>query len=162
MPKIYLGVGSNIDPQRNVHQAIVEMQKRFGTLRTSPIYCSPAYGFQGDDFHNLVVETSCTMDVPQLLSQLKAIEHMHRRQRGGKTFASRRLDIDLLLYGELVDPTLDIPRQDIRDYPFVLKPLADLAPNLIHPGLKLSIAALWKAWEGDKTQLQEVQPEMQL
>lgn len=126
------------------------MRARFGELRLSPVYESEAQGFDGDPFYNLVLSLRCRETPPQLVAVTKQIEAAHGRQPGAVKFAPRTLDLDLLLHGDRVveSPDLRLPHPDILRYAFVLRPLAELAPGLLHPALGQTMTALWQTFDG--------------
>jgi 2-amino-4-hydroxy-6-hydroxymethyldihydropteridine diphosphokinase len=158
MARIYLGLGSNIDARDNLRMGIRELENRYGELSVSPIYQSRAVGFEGPDFLNLVV--GCVTDCsPEDVHE--AIEAIHRqagRKRGEEKFASRPLDIDLLLYDDLViaEPPLRLPRSDVLEYSFVLRPLAELAPDLVHPVTGKTMAEHWQDYDAEAMPLTPV------
>ena len=145
MPRVYVSVGSNLDPGRNVASALEALRARFGPLAVSTVYRCPAEGFEGPDFHNLAVAFESGEPPRRIAGALRAIEDAHGRRRDGPRFASRTLDLDLLLYGEAVidEPGLRLPREEILRYAFVLRPLAELAPELRHPTAGRTLAELW-------------------
>ena len=145
MTVVFLGLGSNIEPEVNLRLAIAELRRRFGEVETSPVYSSAAHGFDGPEFLNLVAKIQTVVAPAALHSELEEIHAMAGRQRGCDKYFSRRLDIDLLLYGqECIDkPPLRVPRKDILEYSFVLKPLADIAPDYRHPGTGKTMAQHW-------------------
>lgn len=149
MPRVYVGIGSNIQPEANVRAGIGGLRAHFGSLRVSPVYRTAAVGFVADDFYNLVAAFDTELDVHAVVAVLREIEQRRGRARGGARFSSRTLDIDLLLYGEAVveHPELCLPRPEITRYAFVLRPLADLAPSLRHPLLGVSVAELWAGFD---------------
>lgn len=144
MPEAVVGIGSNIDPQRHVATALTELEQRFGRLRRSSVYRSPAYGFRGDDFLNLVVIFETDADADGVEDVLSSIESFGGRKRDGPRFAPRTLDLDLLLYGWRVDARRRLPRADVNRYPFVLAPLAEIAPALRHPLTGVTMADAWR------------------
>ena len=151
MAKIYLGLGSNVEPQKYLRQGIRELGRRFGVLELSNVYRSKALGFDGADFLNLVVGLDSEL-TPQEMHH--AIEEMHRqadRQRGESRYSPRTLDIDLLLYDNLVldEAGLRVPRADILKYSFVLRPLAEIAPALRHPQTGRLITEHWADFDKD-------------
>lgn len=138
--KIYVGIGSNLRPEENLRLAIDELATRYGKIETSPVYRNPAIGFVGDDFLNMVAGFDSEQSPAQLTQAFEHIHGLAGRVRGSERMVSRTLDIDLLLCGDLVQDEPPLPREDILDYLFVLKPLADLAPQLLHPVTGLSMA----------------------
>lgn len=146
MARVYVSVGSNIERERRVQAALDRLQEQFGELEISPIYETAAVGFEGDDFFNLVVGFEAS-DPPEAINEtLKRIEQDEGRERGAKKFSARTLDLDLLLYGDQIFdlPGLQIPRDEIEKYSFVLEPLADLVPDYPYPGREgVTIKQLW-------------------
>jgi 2-amino-4-hydroxy-6-hydroxymethyldihydropteridine diphosphokinase len=142
-------MGSNQQPQKHVIMALDALNTFFSPLELSPVYESVAVGLEGDNFFNLVVGFDTELPLTELHERLDQIEQDCGRKRGGERFTSRTMDLDLLLYGDLVrhDDQWDIPRGEIKRYAFVLKPLADLAPDLLHPELGVSFSRLWE--QGD-------------
>jgi 2-amino-4-hydroxy-6-hydroxymethyldihydropteridine diphosphokinase len=155
MPRVYLGLGSNIDRQRNISSALAELREVFGDLTVSTVYQCPAVGFDGDDFYNLAVGLDTDLDVHEVSHQLHAIEDRHGRQRDRSHFSDRTLDIDLLLYGDLVvqEKGLALPRPEIERSVFVLKPLAEIAPEVRHPVTDTTIAELWSTFPNQGEEL---------
>lgn len=149
MTPLYLGLGSNIDPPANLELAIRELRRRFGDIELSPVYSGPAIGFEGDDFLNLVVGLQTELPPAAILDEIDDIHRLARRERGGDKLQPRTLDIDLLLYGDRVDdePGLELPRSDVLEYAFVLRPLADLAPDLRHPVTGRTLRDHWRDFD---------------
>lgn len=149
MGAVFLGLGSNMDAERNLRLAVVELRSLFGKLTLSPVYRSAALGFDGDDFLNMVVGLQTEMSPHDVLDCIEKIHALAGRVRGPDRYTSRPLDIDLLLHGDLVDPRppLRLPRPDVLEHSFVLRPLAEIAPDLIHPGTSLSIGEHWKKFD---------------
>lgn len=148
MPDVFIGAGSNIDPERNLSHALHQLEEHFGSLTVSSVYRSPAYGFEGDDFLNLVVRVTTSFPAAHVDAALSAIEYAGGRTRAASRFAPRTLDLDLLIYGGCVDPAQRLPRDDVAAYPFVLGPLAEIAPELIHPVGSYTIRSAWNAVRG--------------
>ena len=160
MPSIaYLGLGSNIDARSNIASGIAALLEAFSDMRLSPIYQSPSFGFSGADFINLVARVQTDMGPLELKGFLHDLEDRHQRRRDVARFSDRTLDIDILLYDDLVlfSPALEIPRDEILTAPHVLKPLADLAPDLRHPLTCHTFAELWSAFDTTKAKLREIE-----
>ncbi len=149
MTQIYVSVGSNHQARHYVPMALDAIKSEFQPVVMSPIYESVAVGFDGENFLNLVVGFDTGLSLSELAAKLDQIENSCGRKRGAERFTSRTMDLDLLIYGDLLchDDDYDIPREEILRYAFVLKPLSQLAPNFIHPDLGLSFSRLWR--EGD-------------
>jgi 2-amino-4-hydroxy-6-hydroxymethyldihydropteridine diphosphokinase len=141
----WLGLGSNVDAKRHIHSGVQALRRDFDGFRASPVYRSPSVGFDGDDFINLVVRIQTSLSPLKLKQYLNDLEDGHGRRRNVPKFSDRTLDVDILLYDDLVmmTPKLELPRPEIFHFPHVLKPLADLAPGLICPGRKESFSELW-------------------
>lgn len=158
MPRVYLSLGSNIDREHNIPAAVRDLRAEFGEVEISPVYESPAVGFAGDAFYNLVVGFDTELGVDELSRALDAIEDAHGRVRGVAKFSSRTLDIDLLLYGEAVlhAQGLNLPRDEIERYAFVLRPLAEIAGDLHHPVSGERYADLWARFDAKDQPLNRV------
>ena len=158
MTRVYLSLGSNIDRQHNLRSGLAALGRAFGELSLSPVYESAAVGFDGAPFFNLVAAIDTAMSVAELSATLRRIEADHGRVRGEKKYASRTLDIDILTYGDTVGVVdgVQLPRDEILKYAFVLQPLADLAPQERHPQLRKSYADLLTASDFSAQPLSQV------
>lgn len=159
MPEVFVGAGSNVEPRRHLGAGLRGLAEQFGLLRLSPVYRNSPVGFTGEDFLNLVIAFDTEDPLEDVAAALAAIETANGRVRGEAKFAPRTLDLDLLLYGELVLEAggIQVPRDEITKYPFVLKPLADLAGERLHPVLGRSYAELWKQFDGERHPLVRVE-----
>lgn len=149
MARAFVSIGSNIDRERNIAAALASLQQQFGELQQSTTYETEAVGFEGDPFYNLVVGFDTTLPAREVARLLHDIEDRHGRQRQGGKFSARTLDLDLLLYDDLVldDQNLKLPRPEILEYAFVLRPLAEIAGQRRHPLNGFSFAELWDAFD---------------
>ena len=146
MATAYLSLGSNQDAERHLPQAVAELRARFGDVRVSATYRTPAVGFQGPDFLNNAAAIETDMDPVALDAWLHALEDAHGRRRDQPRFSSRPLDIDVVFYDALMfsgPGNLQIPRPELR-HAFVLKPLADIAPEFRDPLSGRTLAQLWQ------------------
>jgi 2-amino-4-hydroxy-6-hydroxymethyldihydropteridine diphosphokinase len=132
MPEVFVGAGSNADPGRRLRGAVQELTRRFGAVRCSNVYRSAAIGGgSAADYSNLVVQLTTDVAVDALRDELRAIEQLAGRSRAEPTVCE--LDLDLLVYGQCVDAPRWLPRPGLYTLPFVVGPLAELAPELAHP-----------------------------
>ena len=143
----WLGLGSNVNAENHIRAGIKELEKKFENVSLSPVYTSTAVGFDGNDFINLVARVETEMHPLELREYLRDLEDRYGRKRNVPKFSDRVLDIDILLYDDLVlrSPVLETPRGEIMKFAHVLKPLADLEPNLIHPTELRSMAEIWES-----------------
>jgi len=119
------------------------------------VYESEAVGFDGDNFLNMVVGLDTDEEVHTVVQTLREIEDRHGRIRSGPRFSARTLDLDLLLYDDLVvkEDALDLPRGEITQNAFVLWPLAEIAPEIMHPVEQQPMAALWQDFNKESQKL---------
>ena len=148
MARVYLSLGSNEEPIRYLRAALDALRERFGALEISPAYRSAAVGFDGADFINLAVGLNTDLSPEALNDWLHALEDRNGRRRDVPRYADRTLDVDIVLYDDLVTQGpghLDIPRKELK-HAFVLKPITDIAPQLRHPVSGRTMAELWAAF----------------
>jgi 2-amino-4-hydroxy-6-hydroxymethyldihydropteridine diphosphokinase len=143
MPDVFIGVGSNVDPERALRAAVVALERRFGALRCSSVYRSRAAGVAAADYLNMVVAFATGVGVDALREGLAAIETAAGRSRVDPKVC--RLDLDLLLYGSRVDAGQRLPRAGVFELAFVLGPLAEIAPELAHPLTGARCRSAWSA-----------------
>lgn len=147
MTRVYLSLGSNIEPQRNLRAALAELRARFGTIALSPTYRTESIGFEGPAFLNLAVGLDTDLSPQELDDWLHALEDRHGRHRDVPRFSSRTLDVDIILFGDqVVDGPghLQVPRDELK-HAFVLAPLADIARDAVHPVTGMTMGELWLA-----------------
>jgi len=145
--RVFVSVGSNIEPRRHVAVALDLLERRCGPLARSRAYRTEAVGFDGAPFLNLVVGFDSNAGVELVQEQLRLVEDACGRTRGGPRFGPRTLDADLLLYGDEVradgDGIPGLPRGEVYTEPYVLGPLVELAPELRDPRSGRRFSELW-------------------
>ena len=153
MTEVVIAIGSNYERDSHIICALDSLEAEFGCLKISPVYESEAVqsvdaGATNHAYYNLVVSFKVSCSVFNLKEFLRKIEEDNNRERSGSIVT---LDLDLLLYGDWVG-ALDnnaVPHHDISRCAYVLRPLADLLPQDIHPVYKKTYAELWKDFEED-------------
>jgi len=148
MAQIYISLGSNINREYHVKQGLISLATEFDvpftTLQLSSLFECEAVGFKGAVFYNMVIGIECQHSVEQVATILRKIEFNHGRDHNATKFSPRTLDLDLLLYDNLItNQPAQLPRDDITKNAFVLWPLSQLAPNLSHPILHTNYQNLW-------------------
>lgn len=144
--RVLLSLGSNIAPQRHLRAALDALAAHFGAIAVSPAYSTAAVGFDGARFLNNAVALDTTLSLQELEAWLHALEDAHGRDRSGPRLSDRTLDVDVVFYGALVQRDGDkvrIPRPELK-HAFVLKPLADIAPDFIDPLTGRTLDTLWR------------------
>lgn len=152
---VYLGLGANLgaDPAGTIVAALDRLDREPGirVLRRSRLYRAPAWGpIPQPDYVNAVAELATALPAVALVERLLAVERALGRRRDGPRYGPRTIDLDLLVDGELVldQPGASVPHPRIAERAFVLKPLVELAPRLLIPGLGAAaglLAALGRA-----------------
>ena len=147
MNRAYLSLGSNVDAVTHLRAAVNALGERFGHVVLSPVYRTRAVGFDGPDFHNAAAIIDTDLDPHALNAWLHALEDAHGRDRSGPRYGDRTLDIDIVLFDGLSlegAGNLRIPRPELK-HAFVLRPLAEIAPDVVVPGTGRTLAQLWDA-----------------
>jgi 2-amino-4-hydroxy-6-hydroxymethyldihydropteridine diphosphokinase len=143
----WLSLGSNLAPAENLARAARALRERFGDVLFSPVYRTPAVGFDGPDFLNAAAVIGTDLTPFELNDWLHALEKNFGRDRSAPRFSSRPLDIDIVFYDDLMlegPDNLTLPRPELQ-HAFVLKPLSDVAPQYQVPGDGRTLAELWSA-----------------
>ena len=156
MTAAWLGLGSNINADANIRASIGELMEKFDQVSLSPVYTSTSVGFSGNNFINLVARIETDLHPLELREDLRDMEDRYGRKRDVPKFSDRLLDIDILIYDDLVlrSPVLEIPRAEILKFSHVLKPLADLDPDLLHPTVQRPMMEIWETSGLDDSYLQ--------
>jgi 2-amino-4-hydroxy-6-hydroxymethyldihydropteridine diphosphokinase len=146
---VYVAAGSNVEAARHLAFAVRELEREFGALAVSNAYRNSAVGFQGPDFINLVVGFRTRLRLDEVIERLRAIERLCGRPADAPKWAPRTMDLDILLYGDLVqdEPGRKLPRPDLVRRAYMLGPLAEIAPELRHPTAGRTIAELWATFD---------------
>ena len=149
MTGVYVAAGSNVRPREHLRLVIQELGRSFPGMRTSPAYQNAAVGFEGEDFINLAVGFDTDRSLSQVIEELRRIETLCGRTRDAPKWAPRSMDLDILLFGDRVAtlPEATLPRPDLLERPYMLGPLADIAPDLRHPVLHRRIGDLWAEFD---------------
>jgi 2-amino-4-hydroxy-6-hydroxymethyldihydropteridine diphosphokinase len=149
MTAVYVAAGSNVDPEINLARACAQIAEGWPDARFSRAYRNVAVGFEGPDFINLVVGFSTDEPLKVVLARLHAIEVACGRPRNAPKWASRTMDLDILLYGDLIEKTAEytVPRPDLVRRAFMLGPMAEIAPDVSHPVSHKTIAELWHEFD---------------
>jgi 2-amino-4-hydroxy-6-hydroxymethyldihydropteridine diphosphokinase len=155
----FVAAGSNVEPLRHLRTALAALRETFPDLTVSPAYRNKAVGFAGDDFINLVVGFRAERSVADVRRELQRIEKLCGRPADAPKWAPRTMDLDILLYGQAVsnDPGLILPRPDLLRRPYMLKPMADLAPDFMHPTSHQTMATLWGQFDAQGHEMERIE-----
>lgn len=161
MADIYISLGSNVEREYHVQQGLnalaVAFDLPFEKLLVSSLFESEAVGFSGNAFLNMVIGITTSLSVDQVAINLRDIEFSYGRTNDVKKFSPRTLDLDLLLYDDLIiNSPAQLPRNEINKNAFVLWPLSEVAPQLIHPILKKNYYTLWQNYDKNHQRLKVV------
>ena len=149
MARVFLGVGSNIERERYLVAGLDALQVLFGELALSSVYDSAAIVFECQQFLNMAVAVDTDLCIGDLYKRLRHIEVEHGRPANATRFSPRQLDIDILTYDDAIGliEGVELPRGEILENAFVLCPLAELAPDTLHPVAGKCYAELWSAYD---------------
>ena len=146
--RAFIGLGSNVEPARNLRAALMALGEVFAQLRRSPVCVSPAAGYEGPDYWNLCVAFDTERSAKTLVAWLKELERSLGRWPGEPRHVPKTLDADLLLLGDETSVEPPLPHPEILTRAYVLGPLAMLAPALRPPGMTASVSELWRDFPG--------------
>jgi 2-amino-4-hydroxy-6-hydroxymethyldihydropteridine diphosphokinase len=158
---VYIGLGSNVgDRAENCRKGIAAIDQTEGCSveAESPVYeTEPVYLESQDWFLNGAVRIRTDLEPEALFKRLKEIEHAMGRRPGGPRFGPRILDLDILFYEDRIlnDGTLQIPHPALQERRFVLEPLCDMAPGLVHPVLGRTMASLLSDLRGGEKEVRK-------
>ncbi|MBD3666723.1 MAG: 2-amino-4-hydroxy-6-hydroxymethyldihydropteridine diphosphokinase [Kangiella sp.] len=148
MAIIFISIGSNQDAARQIRYGVQRLDEMFSHLKLSKVYESEAVGFEGDNFLNLVAKAETKLTIAQVEQIFKGIEKEAGRRRDVPKFSDRALDIDLLLYDDVIcEQPIHLPRGEILHHAFVLQPLAEIEPLRKHPVVRKTYQELWQAFD---------------
>ena len=158
MPEVFVAAGSNIEPVVHLCRALGILGSHYPGLRRSRAWRNAAVGFEGEDFVNLVVAFETDEPVHAVIARLHETEAACGRARDAPRWAPRSMDLDVLLYGDRVshEPGLTLPRPDLVRRAYMLGPITELAPELRHPTLGLTMRELWEHFDRDAHPMQEI------
>ena len=158
MPDVFVAAGSNVEPIEHLSRALQALADSYDELKVSPAYRNAAVGFTGEDFINVVVGFRTDEPVQRVRARLQEIEASCGRPPGAPKWAPRTMDLDILLYGDVVsdEPGLVLPRPDLVRRPYMLKPRADIAPECVHPTLQKTMRELWQSLDDGSHAMTEV------
>jgi 2-amino-4-hydroxy-6-hydroxymethyldihydropteridine diphosphokinase len=156
--RVYVAAGSNVKPREHLRRALAALRVAYPDLEVSPAYANRPVGFDGDDFINLVVGFTSDESLDSVVSRLRTVEEICGRPRMAPKWAPRTMDLDILLFGDVVGtfPGAVLPRPDLLRRPFMLGPLADLAPDLVHPIAGTTIGELWRCFDSADHELRAI------
>lgn len=154
---VFVSLGTNIDREYHLQKGLVALESKYGQLILSSLFeCEPV-GFIGDHFYNMVIAFDTADSLEEVAAFLRQVEFDNGRPQNAQKFSSRTLDLDILLYGQLVThEPVQLPRAEISKNAFVLAPLAELATDFIHPHTQLSIEEMWRQFDKQTQPLKNV------
>ena len=156
--RVFVAAGSNLEPEKHLPRACAEIRHAWPDAVYSRAYRNVAVGFDGPDFINLVVGFSTAQPLDAVIARLRAIETRCGRPRFAPKWASRTMDLDVLLYGDRVEKTSEytLPRPDLLKRPYMLGPMAEIAPEVMHPTEHKTIGVLWSEFDRGGHAMNEV------
>ncbi|WP_068544684.1 2-amino-4-hydroxy-6-hydroxymethyldihydropteridine diphosphokinase [Thalassotalea crassostreae] len=158
MAQVYISIGSNIEREQQIVFAVNSLLQEFANVILSSVYeCAPV-GFIGDNFYNLVALVETDKSPKYIGELLKKLEKQHGRVDFSKKYSARKMDLDILLYDDLIiDEPVQVPRDEIPKNAYVLKPLAEIAADLIHPVINKTYQQLWQEYDQSKQAIAKIE-----
>jgi len=150
MSDVHINIGSNEDRALKLTLALKTLEKEFSNIFISSLYESPAEGFEGNDFYNIGINATTDKSIHEVRAALKNIEDDLGRDRNLAKFPVRIIDLDLVLYDDVIEASLNLPRADILKYGYVLAPLAELSASKRHPIEGQTYQELWRAFQSSR------------
>jgi len=149
--RVFVAAGSNLEPEKNLVRACADISHSWHDAVFSRAYRNVAVGFEGPDFINLVLGFTTLQPLEAVIARLRAIETQCGRPRYAPKWASRTMDLDVLLYGDRVEKTTEytLPRPDLLKRPYMLGPMAEIAAEVVHPTANKTIGQLWEEFDRD-------------
>ncbi len=146
--QVFVAAGSNVEPERNLRLALAELRQTWPDLRVSAAYRNAAVGFAGPDFINCVVGFATDWPIERVLERLHAVEAACGRPRLAPKWEPRAMDLDVLLFGDTVEEGegYKLPRPDLLRRAYMLGPMAEIAPDVVHPVEMRTMRELWEAF----------------
>ena len=150
MSDVHINIGSNEDRALRLTLALEVLEQEFSNIVVSSLYESPAEGFEGNDFYNIGVNATTDKSIHEVRATLKEIEDDLGRDRNLAKFSARVIDLDLVLYDDVIEASLNLPRADILKFGYVLAPLAELSASRRHPIEGQTYQELWRAFQSSR------------
>ncbi len=147
MKNIFLGIGTNLgNREANLNEAIIRINELTGPVGAlSSVYETDPWGFQSDNrFLNMVIKIETDRSPQGLMDEIFLIEENMGRVRSGNQYSARVIDIDILLFENLIikEKNLVIPHPRMHQRKFVLVPMCEIEPDIVHPVLKKTVSTL--------------------
>jgi 2-amino-4-hydroxy-6-hydroxymethyldihydropteridine diphosphokinase len=160
VPEVFVAAGSNVAAGQHLRCAARELSAEFPGARFSAWYRNRAADGVGADFVNLAAGFDTSLPLREVRARLRDIEERCGRSREWPVPRPPPLDLDLLLYGDLVcvEPGFELPRPELLTRAYMLGPLAELAPQARHPTAQLSFAELWQRFDRAAHPLERLPP----
>lgn len=152
MPRVFIAVGSNIEPESSIPKALSMLADRMPLIAVSLFYRTEPMGTDGASFCNGMVEVDTSLTARELkFGVLRNIESALGRIRGADKYAPRTIDLDICVYNDLVidEPDLTVPDPDIARRPFVAMPLYELVPEFVLPMTNIKLSDIVSSMNSD-------------